>query len=166
VMGKIVKIGGSFTLAEEVYAVIYSLVPEGGTILELGSGLSTRILNEKYKVYTVEHKMKYINHLSSLPNATLFYASVDPETNWYDREVIKQIPRDHDLILVDGPIGDVRRLGFGENYDLFKQDVPVIFDDVNRPNGYKSLTEVAGKMGRNCTIYNCHELTHFGVVIP
>lgn len=107
--------------------------PMGSIILELGAGYnSTKTLSEKYKMYSVEHNEKYCN----LYNSTYIHAPL--KNDWYCVDTLKEnIPNLYDLIIVDGPPGMLNgnnqiRYGFIKNLDLFRMDVPVIFDDTNR----------------------------------
>jgi hypothetical protein len=161
-----VKIGGGSAIAEEVYSVIDGLLSPGETVLELGSGASTGRLCRRYKVYSVEAKMKYINFLNDgTKNLTMFHApTLKEEEGWYDPEVIKTIHKDYSLILVDGPKGSQPRYGFLVHLALFRSDVPIIIDDVDRGPELDVMVHVAEELNRSYTIYNRDKDTHFGVV--
>ena len=47
----------------------------------------------------------------------------------------------YDLILVDGPLGTIGRSGFYRNLALFRPDVPIILDDVDRKDELKLLKD-------------------------
>jgi len=86
-------------------------------------------------------------------------------TIWYDADIVREaiISLDYDLLLIDGPPGDTRS-GLVKYWDLFKQDIPVIFDDINRRTAYQVMIGISARLKVPCTIYNAHEDKHFGVL--
>jgi len=163
---------------------IFELVPEGGTILELGSGYSTYALDQcDYKVITVEHDCRFLN---KVPNATYIYAPIElysasypqlnsikkrinDHTGWYNREALSQglLNRTYDCIVVDGPPRDYGRSGFYANLNLFNcVGVPIIFDDLHRLDDLFVAECVAQKLGRDLLITNNGEgKKPFGIVL-
>jgi hypothetical protein len=137
--------GSGITL--ETFGLICALLPGRATVLELGGGLaSTRYLSERYKVYTVEDSEQW---LKRCPEANYIYAPLDHTTNWYYLAALeRELPKEYDLILVDGPTGSDNRIGFLNNFGMFRHDVPIVVDDTDRVIECKMLFSLAEKLGR------------------
>jgi hypothetical protein len=116
---------GGWSIEWKTFVYILSHLPFGSTILELGSGRSSGELSRFYKVYSVEHADHYINMYETN------YIKAEIKNNWYDREVMKTIPK-YDLLLVDGPDA-YHRPNFYHNLDLFDLSKPIIIDDMQEP---------------------------------
>ena len=118
--------GGS-AISEQLFEVVSALVPDGGKILEFGSGEGTRELLKRWEVTSVEHNPKYyVNREHTIP------VTLDRETGWYheDRVKIALNQGPFDLVIIDGPPGKARG---SIRIKLFEDiSCPVIFDDVNR----------------------------------
>lgn len=147
--------GGS-GITRELFDCILKVLPQGKRILELGAGLvSTPLLSLTYKLTSVEQDACY------LPKCVDVEAVHAPlRSGWYDVEIIKCIRQDYDLILVDGPSGEDSRMGFAENLDLFRRDVPIIFDDTFREQQRILAERVAAALGRTL---EWHE--HFAILL-
>ena len=91
-----------------------------------------------------------------------------PRAGWYDSDALKkQLPKDYDLILVDGPPGTIGRSGFYKHLDLFRSNVPIIIDDVDRKEELVLLKKLEIKTGRKATIHKGgKEEKHFAVLMP
>jgi len=123
---------GGFAISKELLDWILKNIPEGSTILELGSGYGTKELVKKYNVYSVEHNEEWLNIAEE---SNYIYAPL--ENGWYDREIlIKELPKKYDVLLIDGPPGLCRE-NIIKNYDLFENMSYVIVDDTNRENDKK-----------------------------
>lgn len=112
-----------------MYRWIIENLPAGSHILELGSGdASTNHLSKHYRMTSVEDKQEFLNRYQS----RYIYAPL--VNGWYDLAILQtQLPRDYDLLLVDGPTGSEARSQFYPNRALFKTNVPIIIDDTWRP---------------------------------
>lgn len=150
------EFGGS-GITEELFDWILRTIPLGKTMVELGAGsVSTKLLSEKYKLYSVEDKAEFRNMFSS----TYIYAPIDRSTNWYFRKALEEdLPKEYDCILVDGPTGEGNRWGFLENLDLFRPDVPIIVDDTWRKAEKEMLVQLAEKTNRRYELFE-----NFGVL--
>lgn len=153
---------GGWAIQESCYNFIKQILPEGKTILELGSGLGTDYLSKHYKMYSIENYKEWINKY----NSTYIYAPIKmyndewttpdlpgegspKQIGWYDPEIVKNnLPVDYDLILVDGPNGSFGRGGFLKHLDWFNTNVPMVFDDINREPDRLLMVEVAKKIGK------------------
>jgi len=120
---------GGGAIERELFDYIRSILPDGSTILEFGSGYGTDQLLKHYNVISIEHDPEYHKQRPERHKAYLA-ALVD---GWYDPEVVKTAMEDHfDLILVDGPPHG-GRAGLLNHIDLFKDiRCQIIFDDVDR----------------------------------
>lgn len=149
-----------FALTIQIFRWLHNNLPDGKTILELGSGTGTIELCKHYKVYSIEDNEKWLNVAPSN------YIHAPIVNRWYDVSVLKEkLPKAYDLILIDGPIGSIGRIGFYENLSLFRTDVPMIFDDVERPAEYELITQVSKKLNREFTMYETGP-KKFGVILP
>jgi len=147
------------SIPKELFDHIRNVLPEGKTILELGSGWASQQLSEFYTVYSVEHDRWWVNKY----NTNYIYAPI--KNGWYDTKILEeQLPKTYDLILVDGPPGTIGRGGFYNNLHLFNTDAIIIFDDVNRKNDYEVMVNVEKALGRKATIYQGSFGKCFGVI--
>ncbi len=139
---------GGFSIEKELYDYICAVLEEGKTILELGSGFGTGELAKRYTMYSIEHDKRWLGKYES----TYIYA---PFINgWYDvNALMDQLPVEYDLILVDGPYWPEERFGFAAYFELFRQDVPIIFDDVNVKTVYDAMVVVSKKLGRPFSVF-------------
>ena len=145
---------GGYAIAEEMYEWLLKNLPEGKTILELGSGKGTIYLTKHWKVYSIEHDKRWVNYAKK---AHYIYAPIGSYGTkkvykWYDRKIIrKYIPKDYDLLLVDGPNGYIGREGFLRNLNLFKKDIPIIIDDTQREKYVKICDFICENYGKKAT---------------
>lgn len=144
------EFGGS-GIREDMYFYIINNFDKGDSILELGAGyVSTKVLSERYKLYSIEDKKQYLNIYKS----NYIYA---PLTNgWYDVEVIKKGIENitYSLIIVDGPTGEGNRTGFLDNIEIFNTKSTIIIDDIHRNGELKLANQVSEKIGRQATFYD------------
>ncbi len=81
----------------------------------------------------------------------------------------KELPSEYELILVDGPTGSIGRGGFYTYLDLFKTNITIIFDDVEREAEYQLMIRVAQKLNRDFKIFAGNDpikKKNFGVLMP
>jgi hypothetical protein len=173
----------NWTVDAALLDYIYQILPVGKTVLELGSGYSTRrFCDHGYKVFTVESDPTWVNVVKE---ATYIHAPIQPwgrsnrplksvlkrcpeHTGWYDPKTLRKLlPKEYDLILVDGPCRDYGRSGFFCHFDLFRHDVPIIFDDLHRPDDYYIARRCAEALELDLTIKNNGpNKKPFGVILP
>ncbi len=152
---------GGWSIDEELFNFIREILPPEKTILELGSGWASGEFSKYYTIYSVEHSQRWLDKYDT----NYIYAPI--KNQWYDADVLKKLlPTKYDLILVDGPpgFGKTNRLGFYDNLDLFKTDIPIIFDDVNRKDEYSLMIRVAQKLQRDVAVFIGND-KRFGVVL-
>jgi hypothetical protein len=143
--------GGS-GIEKVVYDFILNNVTLGSIVVELGGGnVSTRMLGEKYNLYTIEHD---INWLHKVKCTTYIYACI--KDRWYNRDSLKKLPKNIELLFVDGP-SDANfngREGILKNYDLFPNCSKFLFHDTWRPKESQVAKELAKILNKNVIFYN------------
>ena len=168
---------GGWSISKFLFDFINRLLEPGSRIIEMGSGWGTGELAKSFEMYSIEHNPHFLNlHYSNYINAPIVEYLDDSFPNdigWYDPGILKkELPRYYDLILVDGPLGTIGRSGFYRNLALFRSDVPIILDDVDRKDELKLLKMVETKTGRKAVIYEDLSLKdgektkHFAVLMP
>lgn len=142
---------GGWSIDHECFQEIKKLMPYRGTLLEFGSGPVTHELAKCYTVYSVEDNRDY---MEGLPHG--IHAPI--EDGWYELSKL-QLPEKYDLILVDGPSNKAgSRMGFFNHRNRFNLDVPIVMDDVNRPEERAVLDLLARQTGRTPKIhYGTHK---------
>jgi len=135
------------------------------TLLEIGAGLhSTRVFSQYFtKMYSIENNSRFEN----IYHDNYIHIDLDPKTGWYNKKDFEsRIPKDYDLIFLDGPAGycgftgmissEKRpfRLGFCEiSWDVIKKDVPIIVDDIWRDWRERDVVKFLKDKGYECTDY-------------
>lgn len=156
---------GGWSINRICFDYIREVLPDGGTILEFGSGYGTKELSKYYKMYSVENYKEWVDKY----NSTYIYApikyydetftapdGIPQQIGWFDPDIVRyNLPEKYDLILVDGPNG-VRfgRGGFYKYLDWFDTSVPIIFDDINRISERVLMEKVSAKLNKECYILN------------
>jgi hypothetical protein len=152
---------GRASISKMLFDYIRSIMPERGTLLEMGSGWASGEFSKYYTVFSVEHAEQWLNKYPT----NYIYAPI--KNGWYDVKILQaSLPQNYNCILIDGPTGKIGRYGFYHNLDLFKKDVPYIFDDVDRTAEYVLMADVAEVMGRSFTIFEDEVGKRFGVILP
>lgn len=163
---------GEWSIAQEMFDFIRKVLPEGGTILELGSGYSSSQLAKHYKVYTVEHDPDFFEQYFA-PSLKYIFAPLKQHKAvknhdgdvWYDAKALERglAGLKYDLILVDGP--PTSRAGFVKYFeDLFDTSAIIVFDDVNRRRDNKVMNSIAAKLKVPYVTYGAGTDKLFGVV--
>jgi glycosyltransferase involved in cell wall biosynthesis len=168
---------GGWSISKTLFDFINELLEPGSRIIETGSGWGTGELAKNFEMYSIEHDPHFINiHHSNYINSPIveyFDDSFPNDSGWYNSDILKkELPKDYDLILVDGPPGTIGRSGFYKHLDLFRSDVPIILDDVDRKEELNLLKMVETKTGRKAVIHKDSSLEdgektkHFAVLMP
>jgi hypothetical protein len=120
---------GGWSIEKELIHYVKSILPSKKSILEFGSGNGTNALLKFYSVTSIEHNPQYSYSRGDYHDCLL----APIQNDWYRRDQVeKGLNQNHDLIIVDGPPGELRG-GILMNMDLFKKiSTPIIFDDVDR----------------------------------
>tara|TARA_R110002126_G_scaffold85314_1_gene206748 strand:+ start:943 stop:1443 length:501 start_codon:yes stop_codon:yes gene_type:complete len=151
-----------WAMEKSTFDFIRKILPKGKTILEIGSGFGTGEMAKHYNMYSIEATAQWVNKYDS----TYIYAPIKmyndeytapdiPESNgWHNVDILaKELPKiEYDLIFIDGPEGKYGRGGFLKHIDLFNTNVPMIFDDINRPHEMILMEKVSELLGRPYTL--------------
>ena len=133
-----------WAISDETLLWITENLPKGSTILEFGSGTGTIELTKNWKVYSVEQDEKWVGVAE---DSTYIHAPL--KEGWYDKDIVfSSLPKDYDLILVDGPKGPNFRSGIDKYWDKFNTNVPIIFDDTHRSSDRNYALLVAKQLNK------------------
>jgi hypothetical protein len=149
---------GDWAIDEKLFNYIQTILPEGSTILELGSGHSTDALAKHYTMYSVEHDAEWLDKYDStylhVPLCEHKAVKGHTHTRWYDASILKPKLKGikYDLLLVDGP--PTTRSGFVKYMSLFDSDAIWIFDDANRSGDRAVVNSVASKLRQPWVTYH------------
>ena len=146
-----------WSITKECFAKIIEILPFGSTIMEIGSGHSTRLLSKFYNMISLESSEQWMNKYDS---HYIYAPIVEMEsvkfgkTKWIDRNVIEEQIKDlnYDLLLVDAG-GD--RVGIYDNMDMFKTNIPIIFDDTMNESYVRCATLIAHKYNKTIETVLC-----------
>ena len=142
-----------WAIAKECFDKIVEILPFGSTILEFGSGTGTKVLSEFYKMISIETDKKWLNKYDS----KYLYVPFDDDYKWYNVTILKQelenLDTTYDLFLIDGPKG--HRSKITEHLDLFRQDIPWIFDDTMAEEHFNTMTICCEKLNKTAETFQC-----------
>jgi len=157
------KIANGWSIDTDTIDFIHSVLPKGSTILEFGSGEGTAYLAKDYTMYSVEqdwvgkYNSTYINAPIRGYSDTFPTPVIDgPQKGWYDSNIVLDAIKNikYDLILIDGPNGEIGRGGFINILDDIDTDVMLIFDDVHRQPELDLMQKVSTKLNKPYTMVN------------
>jgi hypothetical protein len=146
-----------WSITKECFDKIVEILPFDSTILEIGSGQSTNILQNFYKMISIESSKEWLYKY----NSEYLYVPLKEmnsetfgKTNWLDVDILKPLLhlKQYDMLIVDAG-GD--RIGIYDNLDLFDISVPIIFDDTMCESYLNCANLVATKLNKLCTTYVC-----------
>ncbi len=164
---------GDHAITEQTFNLIKDILPEGKTILELGSGHGTYELSKHYKMYSVEHHPSWVGRYDSIyfqcpvvKQKTPVYqkenippglaGNLSEFGEWYDIDtVINKLPKNYDLLLIDGPNSDYRRTNFVSHINKFNKNAIWMFDDCNREYDLETYKKCCYLRNTNYEIVNC-----------
>jgi glycosyltransferase involved in cell wall biosynthesis len=134
-----------WSLDDDVFDLIEAKIPVGSKIIEFGSGSGTTRLLSKFKVTSIEHDFRFI--VKRCKEHKVFHVPI--ENGWYNNSMIKNLVDNEkfDLMIIDGPPGELR-LGIVKNLELFNHiDCPMIFDDIDREGDEIAMKLFCDKFG-------------------
>ena len=123
-------------ISERMFNDICQRVGTGGTLLELGSGLTTwEFVKRGLNVISIEHDREWIKQAEGVT-----YVHAPMKQGWYDIDW-SQVPGGYSAVLVDGPPmykeiikqGKTPRLHLLRHIDRFSHAATFFVDDVHRP---------------------------------
>ena len=123
-------------LPDEVITWINDNLSKGCTILEFGSGRGSVALSSRFNLISVEHDENWLNfsngtyiHAEIVQNPT---SSQHKQTGWYNPESLVNLPDFADLVIVDGPPGNIGRIGILHHLASLPKSNYWIIDDTDR----------------------------------
>ena len=142
-----------WTICAGVHEAIRQLVPNHAVILEFGSGEGSIRLSETYNLHSVEHNIEWVGHAANSSYIHAPIVDIEPiypfnHDSWYDGEaIISAIPEAIDLILIDGPLGNIGRSGLIGILDKLPKIEIWIIDDTLRTDESELSRQIAYKLG-------------------
>lgn len=129
------------SISSQVFEWIETHIPFESVILEIGSGYSTKILSENYKLISVEQNMEFVDRYDS----EYIYAPL-AEDGFYEMDNIVGKISPYDVCIIDGPArppsfphGGRRGILKNENISEFRLNYAkvIIVDDIDREPDYE-----------------------------
>jgi hypothetical protein len=143
----------TWEICRGIKTAIHSLLEIGSTILEFGSGYGSMSLSAHYKLFSIEHDKKWLeldaktNYIHA-PEVEIEILPGYSHGSWYCQDsILAEIPRNYDLILVDGPNSKIGRSGLLNMLDQLNPNVPWIIDDTIRNSESSLASDIAISMG-------------------
>ncbi len=156
------------SITKNLFDYILRVLPEGKTILELGSGWATGELAKHYTMYSIEHDEEYLGLYDStylhVPLKDHKKLANHKSTVWYDPDVLKEKLKGikYDLLLVDGP--PHTRSGHFKYMSIFDGDSIMVFDDYAREIEKKLVNSVASVIETPYVVYCSPDGKPFAVI--
>lgn len=155
------EIFGGHSITEETFKLIRELLPDGSTFLELGSGRTTEVFAKHYTVWSVEHDPMWVDNYEDV-----IYIFAPLVGGWYNPEILKkELPKEYDLLLVDGPPSDARRAHILKHIELFNENCIWVFDDLDRPMDNATFMSIVSMTNREYYTVQCGAKLN-GVLLP
>ncbi|OUV40450.1 MAG: hypothetical protein CBC63_01175 [Euryarchaeota archaeon TMED103] len=137
-------------LPDEVITWINDNLSKECTILEFGSGHGSVALSSRFQLISVEHDEKWLN----LSNGRYIHAeivqnpisSLYEQTGWYNAESLVDLPTFVELIIVDGPPGNIGRIGIIHHLASLPKSNYWIIDDTDREAEALLLESLVSKL--------------------
>jgi len=150
-------------LSPVVFDFIRSILPDGSTMVEIGSGYMSHRFAEYYEVYSIEDDEKWICRCSlCLP---IHYIYAPRKNNFYDEDAIRSgLPEKYDFLLWDGPWLDKIRPEFLKHLHLFNLDIPIVIDDINVKAIREAAKQLAAMLGRELQEKKTENHREFGYI--
>ena len=123
-------------LPSEVFKWIDENIPQGSLILEFGSGKGSIELSKKFDLISIEHDEQWLGlsdgkyiHAEILQNQV---SNKYSEVGWYDFDKLTDLPSTVEVILIDGPPGEIGRSGILHWLPNLPDSTWIIIDDTDR----------------------------------
>jgi hypothetical protein len=153
---------GGNSISKVLYDYLLDTLPEGKTILELGSGWGTGQLMEHWNVWSIESEPAWYGKYNKTQS---IFVPITEKGGWYDHDKMKatmaKLVHDYDLLLVDGPFHN-RHL-IVDNFYMFNHATPIVFDDVRRARGKHTIEAISALLNRPYVTHGT-ERSMFGVI--
>jgi len=145
-----------WAMPPQAHAFLFNHLPEGATVIELGSGAGSKALAEKFELVSVEHDVDYI---AGHKHRVIYAPLVD---GWYDPAFISELPDLYGAVLVDGPPGSSMRTGFWAHQDQFVS--PLLIDDCHRPAELHMALAIAQEREESISIHKLVDGRSFATI--
>ncbi len=128
----------NFMLTPCALEAIFCRLDRGAIILEMGSGDGTKtLIQHGFEVVSIEHDEAWVE----LHPGTCIHAPIVPtpaataaaESGWYSLDSEDpRLPKEIDLLLIDGPPGWIGRSGILDHPFLLERSKHILVDDTDR----------------------------------
>ena len=153
---------GGNSISAILFAYLLDTLPKGKTILELGSGWGTMQLMKNWNVWSIESDPEWHEKYNKTQSILV---PITEKGGWYDYDIMKdtmyKLRHEYDLLLVDGPYDNRERIV--DNFHLFNHDTPIVFDDVRREKGKRTMEVISSRLKRPYVIHG-EGRSMFGVI--
>ena len=149
IISKSIKKKSSWAIDEGILEAVQNLLTKESNILELGSGIGSKSLAEICNVHSVEHDSRFLDIHHSVNYIYSPLIDIKPfsefgETKFYDfKSIIDSMPKQIDLVIVDGPPENYGRSGLINHLEIFNENCIWIVDDVLRTKDQKLANYIA-----------------------
>lgn len=141
-----------WALPNRAFQWIEENIPFGQNIVELGSGEGSSRISKNYELWSIEHNEAWLHTSSSnyIHAEIIPYSVNGSEGSWYNPEKIKQaLPKEYDLLIIDGPPSTVGREGVLVHHELFSWSGYVLIDDTHRSQDKLLADQIASEKSLN-----------------
>ena len=128
----------NWAICDGITESISQLVNDSSQILEFGSGSGSEVLAKHCSIQCVEHDSRFMDLFPSVSYIHAPLCEIEPlsefdESKWYDfSKIEKQLKKNYDIILVDGPPAEYGRSGILRHLEKLDLASTWIIDDVLR----------------------------------
>ena len=146
-------------LPQAAFDMIEKRIPSGGSIIELGSGDGSTRLMETFNLISIEHNQKWFNthpgECILAPIQPNIQSALVGELGWYDEIKVRQAfsSEQIDLLLIDGPPGDIGRTGILAFPDLLRKAKAILVDDTHRAPEHSLALSIAAEVQGTITMH-------------
>ena len=146
---------GSMEFSTEFFESFKNHVPHGSSILEFGSGSSTKkLVDAGYRVFSIEENLEFVDKYGS---EYLYAPIVD---DWYDVSAVRKFLSDkkYSAVIIDGP-------AYGDRFKILEHlgeiDISgwVFVDDIDRSNDRKIFDKLKSQR-------TYEDMGVFGIIYP
>jgi hypothetical protein len=153
---------GGNSISKLLFDYLLDNLPEGKTILELGSGWGTSQLMKHWNVWSIESEPEWYAKYNKTQSV---FVPITEKGGWYDHDIMKgtmyKLVHKYDLLLVDGPFHN-RHL-IRDNLYMFNFSTPIVFDDVRREKAKATIEAISAFLKRPYVIHGSGR-SMFGVI--
>lgn len=132
---------GGWAISKQLFNFLLDKVPEGGRILEFGSGIGSAELAKHRNITCVEHDPRYVGKHEGID-----YIHRPLFVDFYDMDGFDLSNGEYDAILIDGPPGNISQRSKIWKYRHLlpkKRPIWIIVDDVVRIDEWNLFEEIA-----------------------